>query len=897
MSLRIHNLTGSQALKTLASRWDGLTESEARHRLDEFGYNALERRKRTSKTRAFLSEFFNFFANILWLAAFLSLLTSVLYGQREMNALAMAIVCVIFINAIFSFWQSLKAERALEALERILPQSCSVLRDKNWLIQSTHLLVPGDIISLKEGDMVAADVRLLESHHIRVDTSHITGESLPSFRHANPEKIDDIAQAKNLVFAGMRVVSGRALGVVFATGRRTEFGQIADLTLSEEVSPSPLQEEIRLVSLRIAALALVLGIAFFGVGFAAGFSLAHALLFGIGIIVANVPEGLMPTLTLSLASAAQRLAQRNALIRRLPAVEALGSTTVICTDKTGTLTLNQLRVKKVDWQYQSFSSEEWLREEQLLLGKKNFLRAILLTHSLDKSDGASSLRGDPIELALVKSVQHLLHFVDGWQRIGEIPFDDSRRRQSVIYSFGDGYFLFVKGAPEVVIGLSSRRVAEDDSTQDFESEKVESLTRAENDAKNGFKVLAYALRRFNKSEIAISSDNEINLNGNGPETLEKNLEFLGLVALEDPLRPEVPGAVQACRDAGIRVVMVTGDHPETARYVAQQSGIFSQPDAEIVLGQQVEHWSKTQLQMALDQKEIAFARVKATQKLRIVEALKEKKEVVAVTGDGVNDAPALRRADVGIAMGLCGTDVARESSDIILLDDNFATIVVAIKEGRGIFDNIRHFITYILSSNVPEAVPYILYMLLPIPLPLTILQILAIDLGTDLVPALGLGTDEPNSQVMTRPPRARTKHLVDKSLVMKAYLWFGLWESVAAMVSFFYILNRAGWSWGSAIQANSFEARQAATATFVAVVIMQMANVFLCRSRMFSKFNRLIICGLAIEIVFIGAIQFWPAAKAVLHTEALPFDFYFIPIVFAGLMIFSEYLRRVLCAR
>lgn len=901
--MRIQNLTAESALKTMHSRPEGLNNDEASARLAEYGKNTLGPHRRVHLARRLLDELASFFAVILWIAAIISLVAARLNHQPEMNTLAVAILGVIVVNAIFSLWQSLKAERALEALERILPRNSFVLRENKWTIYSTETLVPGDVVEIREGDRAGADLRLIESHHLRVDTSHITGESLPSFRNAHPDPTSESLLAKNLVLAGMRIVSGRAHGVVFATGERTEFGKIARLTLSTTPRASPLQAELHRVSRRIAVLAVGAGIVFFLLGWFAGLPVSAAMIFGIGMIVANVPEGLMPTLTLSLAHAAQRMAKRNALIRHLSAVEALGSTTVICTDKTGTLTLNHLRVKELDWQDQTISAETWqgLSSGTQTESAQAFTNALFLTHSLGSEALQKHMVGDPIEVALVTFARPCARVSAAVKRWGEIPFDDTRRRQSVIVEIEELTWLFCKGAPEVIVNLCSGRA---DGT-DFNHGQL--LSRAEAYAQRGLKVLGIARRRLNRAMFDQVLEDQVESNQDAQadvaeaqtassEQLEQQMEFLGFVALEDPLRPDVPAAVDACQKAGLRVIMITGDHPETARYVALEAGLFRRADSEIILGHQLEYWSETQLQLALSQKEIAFARVKADHKLRIVEALQRKKEIVAVTGDGVNDAPALRRANVGLAMGLCGTDVARESSDIILLDDNFATIVDAIREGRGIFLNIRKFITYILASNVPEAVPYILFVLLPIPLPLTILQILAIDLGTDLIPALGLGTDPPANALTEQPPRSPGAHLIDKNLVIRAYLWLGLIEATAAMACFFFVLWNAGWSWGAQLDPNSTLARQATTATLSTVVLMQIVNVFLCRAdnretRQSLPRNKLILVGVVLEILFICAILYQPQLKEILKTEAPPLNFLAVGAFFMAIFVVLEQLR------
>lgn len=883
--MKIQNLSPEAALKSLRSRAAGLHTHEVERRLEEYGQNSIGRRKKEHPLLIFSKELTNLLAIVLWITAVVVFSTAHFYAQSDMYSLGIAIIGVILINASFSFWQMLKAERALEALQNILPLKSLVMRSDAWVSIAAENLVPGDILSLREGDSAAADIRLLESHSLRVDTSHITGESLPSFRHSEPDKSNELLQARNVVLAGMRIVSGRAQGVVFATGDRTEFGKIAGLTLAAEKKPSPLQQEIGVVSKRVALFSIALGIAFALLGKLSGLPAHQALLLGVAMIVANIPEGLLPTITLSLAMAARNISKRKALVRHLPAVEALGSTTVICTDKTGTLTLNTLKVKELVWLTRSEEAAHFMRKGDFNAGEMALVRAMRWAHSLMQSPRSAQALGDPLEVALVSFANECGHPTPELSLISEIPFDDTRRRQSVIVSEKNKRLMLIsKGAPEVILERSTIMLDTSGRAETIkESDRTELLSRAEECAKRGHKVLGYAQRFLPEGHDCKNSF---------PEDIEVELEFLGLVALEDPIRPEVPSAVEACRAAGIRLILITGDHPETARSVAETLGIFSNSNSEVILGHDLEHLSATQLQLALEQKEIAFARVRANQKQRIVQALKDKKHVVAVTGDGVNDAPALRCADVGVAMGVCGTDVARESSDIILLDDNFATIVSAIHEGRGIYANIRNFMTYIFSSNVAEAIPFILYMLFPIPLPLTILQILAIDLGTDLVPALGLGADPASKELMHLPPRGHGRHLIDTSFILKAYLWFGMWLTLASMGGYFFVLHTAGWSWGETIDPHSPLAHKASTATLVSVVLMQIANVFLCREQPFVVRNNLILLGVTLELVFVVAVMFFPPLKNLLQTAEVSLTLFPLIFCFMAFMVIAEFLRR-----
>jgi len=590
-------------------------------------------------------------------------------------------------------------------------------------------------------------------------------------------------------------------------------------------------------------------------------------------------------------------------VRHLPAVEALGSATVICTDKTGTLTLNQLRVEELDWQGEGRHASLWQTSSHISAGKTLFLRALRLTHSLSQNKVTPTTLGDPLECALVEFAQNFDHITQPSERLAEIPFDDSRRRQSVITSVNTELTLMCKGAPEVIVELSEFYVTDEASCVPIADKKSMILSNATAYAERGFKVLAYGQKSLKdavgKSTFHLSSENFAEL---ASDKNEHHLEFLGLVALADPLRPEVLGAVRDCRLAGLKVIMVTGDHPETARTVALLSGIFTSPNAKIINGLELDHWSDAQLQLALGQPEVAFARVRANQKLRVVRALQDKKEIVAVTGDGVNDAPALRHAHVGVAMGLCGTDVARESADVVLLDDNFATIVAAIKEGRAVFRNIRNFLTYILSSNVPEALPLILYIFLPIPLPLTIIQILAIDLGTDLLPAIGLGSEASDTALIQTTIDQKERKLLDTALLMKAYLWLGLWEAIVALCAFFFMLYLGGWSFSQPLLEDHKLTRQASTATFVSVIFMQVANVFICRTLSSPKRtsifkNKILMGGVFLELAFIPAVLYLPAVRNILGTEPIPKEVILLILTLCFFFIIFEFIRQRISKR
>lgn len=884
--MRIHSLSAEQALASLNSSAAGLDATEAARRLAEYGANHLEEVERQHLLLRFAQEFTHFFAIILWIGALLAFVAEHFDPGQGMARLGVAIVGVVIINGIFSFWQEYKAERAVEALRQLLPQKVKALRAGEIVGLLASELVPGDIVLLEEGDFVPADCRLTEVFGLRVNLSTVTGESLAKARTAEPSSEESPLQARNVVLAGTSVVSGQGRGVVYATGMRTEFGRIAHLTQTAGETVSPLQREIARLSRIVAGLATGMGVLLFFAGQAMGLPTWENLLFAIGIIVANVPEGLLPTVTLSLAMATQRMARRNALVRHLPAVEALGSTTVICSDKTGTLTQNRMSVQRL-WIGGAFMPRSDLptRAHVLQEHRQLFINAALC-HNLKAVEeaGRQALLGDPMEIALAEIGREIAGDLTAFSRIDEIPFDTDRKRMSVLAKTPHGRMLYCKGALESVL-TSCRFIHLDAGLAPLDPAARTRLLAAQDEmAGAGLRVLAFAHRAVDEA---------------GSPGDEQDMILAGLIGLEDPPRAEVPDAIARCHTAGIRIIMVTGDHPRTGLAIARQIGLIRSEQPLVVDGEQLRLMSPTQLQLALDAPEILFARVAAEQKMRIVEALKKKGEIVAVTGDGVNDAPALKTADIGIAMGISGTDVAKEAADIILLDDNFASIVAAIEEGRAVFENIRKFLTYILSSNIPELVPYLAFVLFRIPLPLTIIQILAVDLGTDMLPALALGAEKPDPAVMQRPPRAPNERLLSWGLIARAYLFLGVLEAAAAMLAFFFVLDAAGWHYGQLLDRFDPVYLQATSACLATIVVMQVINVFLCRHPRRSLLacgfggNGYLWLGIVAELAVIVVILYTPSGNWLFGTAAIGGTTWLLAIACAALMCVLEELRKL----
>ena len=891
--MKIHHLTVEEALASLHSAPEGLSAAEAKRRWLEFGPNRIERVKGVPLLSRFLKGFIHFFALILWIAAALAFFAEWKDPEKGMETLGLAILGVILINGLFSFWQEYRAERAIAALQKILPHQVKALREGKVFEIAAEALVPGDVILLEEGDDIPADCRLIQAFGVRVNNATVTGESLPAAGEERPSREEELIHSRNILLAGASMVSGQARGVVFATGMRTEFGKIARLTQIPGETLSPLQKEIVYLSRIVALFATLLGVLFFFIGRALGLSFWENFIFAIGIIVANVPEGLLPTVTLSLAIGSQRMARRNALIRRLASVETLGSATVICADKTGTLTQNRMAARKLFLSGAFYPPpnagvvcETSFRETHQL-----FFEGALLCQNLKEAEkeGKKEWLGDPMEVALVRMAEKVVPESARFPRLDEIPFDSDRKRLSTLHQTPRGPILYTKGALEALLPLC-RRVQIGSATQPLTPAFREQFLQAqETMADEGLRILAFA-HRFAPE-------------GGDRLRLEEDLILSGLVGLEDPPRPEAAGAIQKCKEAGIRVIMITGDHPHTAKAIAKEIGLTTSERPVIITGEQLRRISDTQLQLAVSAPEIIFARVGADQKMRIVDALKAKKEVVAVTGDGVNDAPALKRADIGVAMGIAGTDVARESADMILMDDNFASIVAAIEEGRAVFENIRKFLTYILTSNVPEIVPYLAFVLFRIPLPLTIIQILAVDLGTDMLPALALGADPPDHGIMKRPPRPRRERLLSGPLILRAYLFLGVMEAAAAMAAFFFVLDEGGWSYGRPLGGADPLYLQATTACLSAIIVTQVVNVFLCRRGEASLFgaglfgNKLILWGIATEIALILLIDYTPWGNYIFGTAPISPEAWLFVLPFAAGMLFLEESRKWLARK
>lgn len=879
--MKINNLKKEEVLRNLVTSENGLTEDEAKKRFSEFGPNEIKEAKKTPLFIRFLKQFTHFLAVMLWIGAGLALLSEYLHPGEGMLTLGLAIIGVIFINAVFTFIQEYRAEKSIEKLKLLLPFYVKVIREGREKKIPAKEIVPGDLIVLSEGDKVSADSRLIDTTYLMVNNAPLTGESEPVPLQHEPCK-GELIESRNIAFAGTTVVSGSGKAIAFATGMRTEFGRIAHLTSAVEAGLSPLQKEIVKVTRIIAFLATVMGIAFFFIGQFIGRSFWENFIFAIGIIVANVPEGLLPTVTLSLAMGSQRMAKKMALIKTLTSVETLGSVTVICTDKTGTLTQNKMEVKKL------WTIDGHQQAVDILMKTAYFCNNAKFVNGRYK--------GDPTETALFKYVRENIGDIKS-ERISEIPFDSDRKRMTTV-NITDGHgFAFTKGAMESVLPLCSSLLINEEKIPLDEVHKKQIIDAHHSLMDGGLRVLTFAYREITPLSSPLNLRGE--RGGLKDSSLEQDMVFVGLIGLEDPPRPEVPDAIRKCHEAGIKIIMITGDGSRTALAIAREIGLVK-ANPVVIEGHDFVRMSDSELREKLSGKEIIFARMTPKHKMRVVSILKEEGERVAVTGDGVNDAPALKKADIGIAMGIAGTDVAKEAADMILLDDNFATIANAIEEGRAVYENIRKFISYIFSSNIPEIVPYLAYVLFGIPLPLTIMQILAVDLGTDMLPALALGAEKPTKNLMKQPPRDPKERLLNLKLLSRAYLFLGPIEAAAGLFGFFYVLKSGDWKWGEMLPSNNLLYMQATTACLTAIIVTQVANVFACRSFRESVFsiglfsNRLIFIGIAFEIVLQLFIVYHPWGNAIFSTSPIPLSVWLVLIPFAVVLFAAEEARKLM---
>lgn len=919
----IYSLRISETLKSLDTSLNGLSSDEVLTRQSLYGVNELTEQKKAPFWQRFAGYFTHPMALLLLTSGGLA------FVVRD-PVLGLFIWIVVLVNAGLSFWREYRAEAAMVELQKLLPQYTRVIRDGREVRTTASELVPGDILVLAEGDHIPADARVIEEFGLRTNNSTLTGEAVPARKSADSSLVEGLSELErpNLVFAGTSVVSGTGKAVVYATGMMTQIGRIAHLTQTVEEPPSPLQREIFRLTQKISITGIIIGALVLVIGITdVGMPFGDAFLLALGILVAVIPEGLPATISLTMAMAASRLAKRGVLVKKLAMMDTLGTISVLCTDKSGTLTQNQMTVREV-----------WVSGRQLKISGVGYepkggytpdprgnpfepdLNALLTAAYLCNNARLNppseehpqwTCLGDQTEAALLVAaikggVGNPLagEYKIKNPRIHEIPFDARRKRMSTIHRNGSGEIAFVKGSPREVLQLCTSILIDGKVVSLSAEQRVEIMRVNDRYARGALRVLALAQRELPQR-----------LGSFTVEKVERDLTFLGLMAMMDPPRPEVSAAVKILHQAGIRLVMITGDYGLTAESLARRIGMLTTPTPMIITGAELETMSQVDLRSFLG-KEVIFARMAPEHKLRLVTAYQESGEVVAVTGDGVNDVPALRKADVGVVMGVTGTDVAKEAADIILTNDNFSTFVTAIEEGRAVYDNLRKFITYIFSSNVPELFPFIITAVLQFPLILSVRQILAIDLGTDLFTALALGMEKPEPDVMKKQPRRRNTPLIDQSLMARAFLWLGMIEAVLGFVGYFIvydvtsekhqlsflpvflhkILDLPGMVGIPVDQAHSLSI----TVFFAGVVMAQIGNAFACRTekqrgRIVGWFsNPVLIWGVILEVIIVFALIYIQPLADIFDHYPLPLVYWFGLFLYAPILYGLDWLRKSL---
>lgn len=866
-----HQKELKEILEELRTTPQGLSMEEARRRLDEYGPNELKEKKKKTPFIIFLDQFRDFMILVLIAAA----VVSGIIGEPSDT---IAIIVIVMLNAVIGFVQEYRAEKAMAALKKMASPLATVIRDGQATNIPSAELVPGDIVLLEAGNVVPADLRLIEAIQLKIEEAALTGESVPVEKGINPLKEEHLSlgDRKNMAYKGTIVTYGRGRGVVVATGMNTELGRIATMLQEEEEVKTPLQKRLQAFGKRLSIAVLAICAIVFLVGLIRGEEVLRMLLTAISLAVAAIPEALPAVVTISLALGAKKMVKQNALIRRLPAVETLGSVTYICSDKTGTLTLNRMTVEEI------YVDGNVIKIQPSALSLQSSAFSLLMTAlSLSNDarlDANGNIIGDPTEIALFNVAKEMgfpkSEMESLYPRIAEIPFDSERKCMTTIHKaeaitsmfpgLSSAYISFTKGAIEVLVERADNIL----TSEGIKSLNKEELLRiSERMAAEGLRVLGIAMRPLDSIPEDIT-----------PENVERGLTILGLVGMMDPPREEVKEAVKLCKSAGIKPVMITGDHPLTAKVIAKRIGIINaHEDEEVITGKELDALSLEEFEKRVEHIRV-YARVAPEQKLKIVKALQDRGQFVAMTGDGVNDAPALKRADIGIAMGITGTDVAKESAHMILLDDNFATIVRAVKEGRRIFDNIRKFIKYTMTSNSGEIWTIFLAPFLGLPIPLLPIHILWINLVTDGLPGLALAAEPAEKDVMQRPPRHPQESIFAHGLGAHI-IWVGL------LMGFVSIFTQA-WS----IKTGHAHWQ---TMVFTVLCLSQMGHVLAIRSEKESLFtqglmtNKPLVGAFLLTFVLQMATIYVPFLNPVFKTEPLTLNELLITLCLSSIVFIA----------
>lgn len=842
----------------------GLTQDEAKKLLEQYGPNELIKGEKTSAVALFFNQFKDFIVAVLLIAT----VVSFILGEKVD---AIAIFIIIIINAILGFVQEYRTEKSLEALKEMSAPHAKVVRDGKQMDIPARELVPGDIVVLEAGVIIPADGMLIEGVNVQADESILTGESVPVDKMAN-------VKGKSDLYMGTVLTSGRGYGLITSTGMQTEMGHIANMLESVEKEITPLQQRLQKIGKQLVIISLIMCGLIVLAGILHGETVHKMILSGISLAVAAIPEGLPAVVTVSLAIGVQRMLKRNALIRKLPVVETLGCTDIICSDKTGTLTENKMTVKKIYIDDSTIdvtgigheTSGSFVDKDGLDIDIKRcpslnmLLNVGAICNNAKYEDGIVS--GDPTETAiLIASKKGNIYesAVAKFFRVHEFPFDSNRKRMSVICrDRKGGIYLFVKGAPDKIIDLCKQRMHKGSEKNLTYMDKKRIMHVNEMMANDALRVLAFAYKRL---DIIPKRPN--------PDMLEKDLVFLGLEGMIDPPRPEAIEAIKDCYKAGIRPVMITGDHKITAMAVARELN-FQMQNQGVLTGDDIEAMDDDKLMEKIEEVSV-FARVKPKHKLRIVQAFKRKGHIVAMTGDGVNDAPALKEANIGIAMGKMGTDVAKEASSMILLDDNFATIVAAVKEGRIIYDNIRKFIRYLLACNLGEMILMGIAAFFAMPIPLVPIQILWINLVTDGLPALALGVDPPDDDIMKRLPRESQESIFSRGLGLEILL-SGLLIGISCLACFMLSLNLT-----------SGDIEKAQTMAFATIIVAELLYAFESRSEYKNAYeagffeNKYLVLSTIISFLLMIVVIYNPFLSSILKTEPLNWADWFLVMGFS----------------
>ncbi|MFI5553521.1 cation-translocating P-type ATPase [Streptomyces sp. NPDC051738] len=875
----VRQLAADEVFAALDTSRRGLSAAQARARLARYGANELPPAGRRAVWRQLGAQFTDLFAVVLIVASGITFLA---YGLEEPSdigtfQLAVAILGVVVLNAAIGFAQEYSAERTAQALEAMVPHTCRVLRGGERLEVPAQELVPGDAVVLEAGDAVSADCRVVEAHELAVNNAPLTGESNAVGRTADRVAAGPPLEARNCVFMGTDVVAGSGRAVVFATGARTEFGRIYRLAAAAPRQKTPLQLQVASMARRVAGAALAIGALMFAVRLPTGEPVVTSFVFALGVMVALVPEGLPATLSVSLAIGVRRMARRHALIKQLLAVEALGSTTVVCTDKTGTLTQAEMTVTQV-WAgsvpypvsgvgYAPSGEVADAAPVRALLR----VAALCCNARLVPPEGAGGrehwrVLGDTTEGALLVVAAKAGLELDAEEaaapRVTEFPFDSDRKLMTTVHKTGAGYQACVKGAPGELLARCTDVEWQGRRGPLTEEDRAAVVAASDALASQGLRVLAVARRELDGPRPA-------------QHEAESGLALLGLVGMLDPPRPEVTDAVAACRRAGIRIVMVTGDHPLTGEAVARRVGIVRRPDPVVMTGDRLDAMDDEALDALLaEPSELLLCRVSPEHKMRVVTAFQRRGEVVAVTGDGANDAPALKHADIGVAMGASGTDVAREAAAMVLLDDSFASIAAAVRLGRAVYQNIRKFLVYLFSHNIGELVPILAATFVGFPLvPISAVQILAIDLGSDVLPALALGAEPPEPDVMDRPPRSRRERLFSAAVVGRI-LFLGGIQAVCVSAVFFWHIGSSGIPFDDFTE-DTLAYQEAITMVQAGIVLSQFFNALAVRTDRQSILkvgllsNPALLAAGGFGVALMAAISYLPPLQAVFNTAPL----------------------------